>query len=101
MKAQISKVPIAIEVWKRGRATNEDLTFRAAGVMASVGLSHVKTSGRAGGRAEEKEIMKPISFWLTVTDGRTRTEEERDRLGIKSGKTTLAIGATRSARWRF
>ena len=46
MKAQISKVPIAIEVWKRGRATNEDLTFRAAGVMASVGLSHVKTSGR-------------------------------------------------------
>ena len=45
--------------------------------------------------------MKPISFWLTVTDGRGRESEERnDRLGIKSGKTTLATGATR-ARRRF
>ena len=51
---------ISIDVW-RGRATNEDLTFRAAGgdgigcpsvgrsaavaPSASVGLSHVKTSG--------------------------------------------------------
>ena len=84
-----------IDVWKgggrEGRATNEDLTFRAAGgdgigprlpvrvrVRPPVGLSHVKTSGRA----EEKEIMKPISFWLTVTDGRGGSEERNDRATV-------------------
>ena len=84
-----------IDVWmgggREGRATNEDLTFRAAGgdgigprlpvsvrPRPPVGLSHVKTSGRA----EEKEIMKPISFWLTVTDGRGGSEERNDRATV-------------------
>ena len=55
-------------------------------VMASVGLSHVKTSGRE----KDHETNK----FLANCHRRTRTKEERDRLGIKSGKTTLATGAT-------
>ena len=71
------KVALVIDVWKgggrEGRATNEDLTFRAAGgdgigprlpvrvrprVRVPVGLSHVKTSGRAGGGERDHETNK-------------------------------------------
>ena len=71
------KVALVIDVWKgggrEGRATNEDLTFSAAGgdgigprlpvrvrprVRVPVGLSHVKTSGRAGGGERDHETNK-------------------------------------------
>ena len=58
---------------REGRATNEDLTFRAAGgdgigprlpvrvrprVRLPVGLSHVNPSGRAGGGERDHETNK-------------------------------------------
>ena len=59
-------------------------------VMASVGLSHVKTSGREKDHETNKFLA---NCHRRTRSGRTRTKEERDRLGIKSGKTTLATGA--------
>ena len=84
-----------IDVWKgggrEGRATNEDLTFSAAGgdgIGPRLPVRARQPARRSftceNERAEEKEIMKPISFWLTVTDGRGR---EGGREGKRGGTT--------------
>ena len=81
-----------------GRATNEDLTFRAAGgdgigprlpvrvrpcVRLPVGLSHVKTSGRARGGERDHETNKFLANCHRRTEGGGRGREGERPFGNK------------------